>query len=190
MSKPLKSNVSPNSLANLKPVKKGEVRNPKGTNANPVALRLRTMAIPEIAEIGTLILDSNVAGLQAIVNDAISAKTGKPLVSSKHSALKVWMATVTLRGINKGDPYALDSLLNRIVGKVPQRLLPPGVGEEGVLSTLPALLPEGDRRVEIERYQKMLENAQDVGIAQAMAQDTEADKDAQAIEVESRTVKG
>lgn len=179
--------VNPNSLANQRPPKKGEIRNPNGSNGGALA-PLRKLIIPEIAAIGTLILDQNVAGLQEIITDAGLGKGQQLNPKSSHSALKVWMATVAMRGIAKGDPYALDTLLNRIVGKVPNKLQAIGPdGGELTPATVPGMSSE-DRRTEIAHYQKLLEEQQQVGIAQAVAKDAETEKNQEAIEVESHIV--
>lgn len=124
------------------------MRNPKGVNGGPDLIKMRTLAAPEIAEIGSMMLDRNVTELQAIVDDAKSNPT------SKHSALKVWMATIAMRGITKGDPYALDALLNRIAGKVSYEVK---VTEaEKPAGTAVALLSPEERRAKIEQYQRMI----------------------------------
>lgn len=114
--------TNPRSLANLlPPAKKGEVRNPLGNNGNPEVMRIKRLAAPEVAEIGSLILEHNVSALQEIIDDARGPdKTGNP--NSKHSSLKVWMAMIAIKGMTKGDPHALDALLNRITGKVANRI--------------------------------------------------------------------
>lgn len=197
--RPRKGRVNPKSIANLMPPpKKGEVRNPLGIN-NPVQTKMRALSMPDIAEIGTLILDQNVADLQAIVDDARGPdKTGNP--DSKHSALKVWMATIAMRGIAKGDHYALDTILNRVVGRVATRIEPVRpTGEEDVLpppvvqaAILDDILSPDERRAEIKRYQDMLADVADKGIQAAQAVDIDRAEHAkeaeEALEVESHEV--
>lgn len=177
-------------LANLRPFKKGECHNPLGVNANPVKLRLRTLAAPEIAEVGSLILDNNVATLKKIVDESYEAKGSKTKFheESKHSALKVWMANVALRGIVQGDPYALDSLLNRIIGKVPNRLEPPGPGGVGLPAPDVPAMSSQDRQAEIAHYQNLLAGSLAEGIEKAVAKDAETKENEEAIEVESRVI--
>lgn len=144
------------SLANLRPPKKGEVRNPNGHNRSPVEMRMRKMAEGEIAEIGTLILDQNITALQEIIDDA-RGPGGKGNPDSKHSALKVWMAMIAVKGITKGDPYMLDAILNRVVGKVASKMILTGKdgGPIESVSTVVELTAE-ERRAQIAQYQKML----------------------------------
>lgn len=93
---------------NFKP---GNNENPLGGAAHcPELKRLRRATREEIAEIGTMIVDCNRAKLIAIRDDPNS------------TVLKVWMASIAIRGINKGDPYAMDALLNRTVGKVKEEV--------------------------------------------------------------------
>ena len=89
-----------------RPIQKGQVLNPLGGRAhNPELKLLRRMSNAEIAQIGTLVLDGNVDGLKALVQDKNS------------SVLRVWMSTVALKAIQKGDAHALSIILDRIAGK-------------------------------------------------------------------------
>jgi hypothetical protein len=165
--------MNPNSLKNLKPAEPGNCRNPygpagKGQNAVGKIVQLTNQ---HVVEVGTLVLEHNLAELKAIAEDSFGEdRKGNP--ASKHSALKLWMAQVALRGITKGDYYALDVFLTRVVGKVANRIgmerpddpgnavvaspsTPPlsvltgsGIGVQG-------LSPE-ERRAEIARFQALL----------------------------------
>lgn len=122
-------------------------------------MRVRRLASPEVAEIGSLILEQNVHALKAIIDDA-KGPDGKGNPKSKHSALKVWMATIAMRGITKGDPYAMDAILNRVVGKqlpglVPDETPPPEAKAIATVSPAMALTPEV-REAQIQLYQRML----------------------------------
>lgn len=150
----VKKQINPKSLANLRAAKKGEVKNPLGANGGGDLLRIRYMGSKEVAEIGTLVLDKNFEAIKEIVDDA------KNNPNSEHSALTVWMATVAYKGITKGDPYAMDALLNRIVGKVRQ--------EFEIIPQQPSPKPDADpvdveaRRDRIAKYQKMISQVKDV----------------------------
>lgn len=145
---------------NLRPIKKGEVRNPtgKGGGPNPELTELRRMSAHQVAEIGTLIVSKNLTKLQDIINDAIGTKTKPPNPNSKHSALKVWMARVALKGIGKGDPHALDVLLNRIVGKVKDRIEVGGL-DGGPVRALVGAMSAEERETELKRLRKMRDDA-------------------------------
>lgn len=108
--------VTKKQLANLRPIKKGQVLNPLGAGAHDPELRaLKRLTAHEVAEIGSMIVQRNLPALQQII------KESKDL-DSKHSALKVWMATIAIKGISKGDSHALDTLLNRITGRVKEKI--------------------------------------------------------------------
>lgn len=150
---PRNKRSNPNSLANLRPARKGEpTRNPSGGH-NGALMRIRRLAPVEVAEIGSMILEQNVYELKQIVDDARGEdKEGNP--NSKHSALKVWVATIALRGILKGDPYALDALLTRIMGK-PFGAPSPEETNSPALGGKPPITPE-ERDAKIAQYQKLL----------------------------------
>lgn len=91
--------------------KKGEVRNPLGAGAhNPELRKLKTLTEQELVEVGSLVIKGSIVELQAIMKDP------------NCTALKAMMASVAIKAINKGDGVALDILLNRIVGKVKERV--------------------------------------------------------------------
>ena len=103
----------PNSLANLVLYKPGQSGNPNGKDS----LRpLRSMTKKEIIEVGTYLLDNNITAIREIVKDGINNP------DSKHSALKVWMSQIVLQNSKKGNVQAFDLLMNRIVGKVSDRI--------------------------------------------------------------------
>ncbi len=87
--------------------KKGQSGNPKGGLAHDPALKkLKRLTKDEMIEIGSMVVKGSVASLRAIAKDP------------NESALKCMMAAVAVRTIVKGDPKALDALLNRLIGKV------------------------------------------------------------------------
>ncbi len=100
--------VTKKQLKNLKPIKKGEIRNPLGGRAhNPVMKAFKSLTEAEMMEIGTLVLKGSLTELKAIKNN-----------QENTSVLKAMLAGVAIRTIEKGDPTALDVLLNRLIGKV------------------------------------------------------------------------
>lgn len=135
--------------------KKGQSGNPTGANQFTKEMRaVRRLAAAEVAEIGTLIVSKNATKLKAILSDA------KNNPESKHSALKVWMAAIALKGITKGDPNAMDVLLNRVVGRVKEKI--ELTGEEGgpLRHLVGAMTPE-ERQAELRRLRKMRSDAGD-----------------------------
>lgn len=90
-----------------RPFEKGNCANPLGAKAHDAALRtVRKLTKLELSEMGTLILDGNLDDLKKVTED------------KKSSVLKVWIATVAMKAISKGDMHSLNQLLDRIVGKV------------------------------------------------------------------------
>lgn len=63
------------------------------------------MTNQEIAEVGTLILSADLDKLRAISQDKSA------------SVLKVWIASVAVKAISRGDAPALSIILDRIAGK-------------------------------------------------------------------------
>lgn len=94
--------------------RKGQTGNPSGGRLhNPVLRKIRKLTMDEVAELGAFIITKNVVQLKKIIADA------QKNPETKSSALKIWFATIAIKGISKGDAYALDTLLNRLIGKVP-----------------------------------------------------------------------
>lgn len=121
MTKPKKKRPRPTAkaLANLKPFKKGEVRNPLGAGAHNKEMKaLKHMASSDFVEVGSFILEQNYSALKEIIEDGSKNK------ESKVSAFRHWLASVAKKGIDTGDYYALDALLDRLVGKVEPKAKP------------------------------------------------------------------
>lgn len=90
-------------------IKKGEVRNPLGARAHdPFKRRLKHLTTEELRDVACLVINGNIEELKAIAKDPAT------------SALKVWLCSVALKGIARGDVHSLDKLLERLIGKVPQ----------------------------------------------------------------------
>lgn len=98
-------------MANTKPpmgkrFEKGNKANPLGAGAhNPILRAVKRMTQAEVAEVGSLLLDGNLEKLAAVKDDRDA------------SVLKVWMCSIAITAIKKGDAQALNALLDRIVGK-------------------------------------------------------------------------
>ncbi len=134
--------------------KKGQSGNPLGGKlADPEMRAIKRLTKQEIAEIGSLLLKRNIAGLQKIVANAKDPE-------SKHSALKVWMATICIKGMQSGDAHKLDVLLNRLVGKVTENIQLTGA-DGGPIQSLTAAMTKEERIAEIERLRKARKEAGD-----------------------------
>ena len=91
--------------------KKGQSGNPSGGKLhNPEIRKLKNLTEAEIVEVGSLVVKGSIKELQELSKNP------------NCSALTAMMASVAAKAINKGDGAALDILLNRIVGKVKERV--------------------------------------------------------------------
>lgn len=91
--------------------KKGKSGNPLGGKLHKPELRaIKRLTEDELVEIGSMIVKGSIEELQRVGKD------------KNCSAIKAMMAAVAVKAINKGDHMALDALLNRIVGKVKDRV--------------------------------------------------------------------
>lgn len=118
--------MHPNSLKAIEATKwkPGEVPNPTGINQDPRLKKIKKLTTEEVVEVGSFILSNNIVALQKIADDAITNP------DSEHSALKVWIARVVVAGAKKGDAKALESVLDRLIGKVAQKMDLSGLGGE------------------------------------------------------------
>lgn len=133
--------------------KKGQSGNPQGGKLMNSELRaIRRLTAAEVAAIGTLILSKNVAGLRAVLESAKSDP------NSKNSVLKTWIAAVAIKGIAKGDPHALDILLNRLIGKTADHIKISDPSGGPIRALVGAMTPE-ERRAELVKLKSMREEA-------------------------------
>lgn len=86
--------------------KKGKSGNPKGRPKDQLGKVMRQLTAEEFAEIANLIIKGSIEDLRKIARD------------DKQTALKVMIAATAVKIISKGDMSSLDTLLNRLVGKV------------------------------------------------------------------------
>ncbi len=112
--------------------KKGQPSaNPIGARAhNPETRKLKNLSKKELVELGNLVVQGNVGELRRIHKD-----------KKNSSSLKAMVAAMVIRVIDKGDNGAFESLLNRLIGKVPDKLDVDGnlnVNTPRVVVTLPS----------------------------------------------------
>lgn len=106
-----KKAMTPAQLANLRPIKPGEVRNPEGGRAhNPILRAMRNLTIKEFREVIELALTSNTDAVQDMLKDKES------------SAIQAGIAACILKAIGRGDWGTLEQIVSRLVGKLPDKL--------------------------------------------------------------------
>lgn len=103
----------------------------------------------QIAEVATTVVNNNVDEIKSIAQDP------------KSPVIQVWIASVALHGIKKGDMTSLSQLLDRIIGRPKDHIVLSG--DEHSPLTLAAkaaqqMTPE-ERITEIKRLQAMREKA-------------------------------
>lgn len=104
-----KRRMSPASLANLRPVKPGEVLNPKG-NTNTELRRIRQLTVIGYGRVIELAMTSNLTELKALMND------------KEATAIELGVVTSLVKAIERGDVDVFERLASRIVGKIPDKI--------------------------------------------------------------------
>ena len=92
-------------------IEKGQVLNPIGGNAhNPEVRMVRKLTNEQVIELSTIILEGNPQKLRDVMNDKSS------------TVLQVAIASALNKAIIRGDMAAVNALLDRILGKVKDRV--------------------------------------------------------------------
>lgn len=91
------------------PFPKGVSGNPQGGKLHdPVKRAIKRLTTKELKDLAGLLLDGDTKGLRDVAKD------------KRSSVIKVMLASVAQKIIDKGDMQALNILLDRLIGKVPQ----------------------------------------------------------------------
>lgn len=91
--------------------RKGQSGNPLGGQKhNPELKMIRNLTEQEVVEIGSLVVKGSIKELRAIAKD------------EDGSAIRCMIAAVAVKVMSKGDPQALEVLLNRLIGKVKEKV--------------------------------------------------------------------
>lgn len=133
-----RGNKNPSPKTRFKP---GNNANPIGGAAHSPELRaFKRLTHLEFAEIGQLIIEKDLMKLEEFVRAA-------KLPNSGISALQVWVASIAIKGIKEGDCTRLDSIMNRVIGKVSERVEHSGValGPQVIVN-----LPSNGREIKFE----------------------------------------
>jgi hypothetical protein len=111
MSNKIGKGKSPNSLKNLKPIKKGQIMNPEGARShNPIKKELKKFTNSYLVSVIELAVMGNLQGLAAVVKNPDSP------------AIQVGIAKALHKAIENGDWGTLESIVQRVVGKIPDRV--------------------------------------------------------------------
>ena len=106
-----KRKMTEKQLANLRPIKKGEAKNPIGANAHKGPKTMFKKLTKEMfAEMIEATTNGTVSDLKKIAENPNS------------TALQVALATSLVKMINKGDYHSLELMLQRVIGKVKDEL--------------------------------------------------------------------
>lgn len=118
--------------------------NPKGGQLhNPVVKKLKAITNDQIAEIGTILLEGTIDELREIIRDEQS------------TVMRKWLASVSLKGVVKSDYRAMNAILDRIAGKVKERVEWSSDPENPMIVKVAAMTPE-------ERERFILQAAKDL----------------------------
>jgi hypothetical protein len=106
-----KKGPPPQSLANLKPYKKGQSGNPNGRPHDPPELKkLKNLTKAELVDVGNMVVKGDFEALKRLAKNP------------KATVLQRMLAAVAQKVIEKGDMHSLDILLNRMVGRVKEEV--------------------------------------------------------------------
>jgi hypothetical protein len=105
----VKKKMTPKQLANLKPFKKGNKANPTGKN-NPELTKIRGLTAFELQQIAGTLVRKDRKELRRLSK------------SNSESGLTAMVAAIAVKAIDNGDDKRFDVLMNRIVGKVSDKL--------------------------------------------------------------------
>lgn len=102
----------PNSLANLKPIQKGESRNPDGARRHSKLIRtIKRCVEKDLYDMVQIMRENNFSTFDKILDQA------KENPEAEMSFLKVFIGRVALSGARRSDYRALGALFDRILGK-------------------------------------------------------------------------
>ena len=118
----------PNPNGGPKKFEKGRAYNPRGGAAHdPIKKMIKKLTTQELESVIDILLRRNREKMEFIVKDPQS------------SVLQIWICSIALHGIKRGDATALNALLDRCIGRVKDRVEVSGApGGPQVVITLPA----------------------------------------------------
>jgi hypothetical protein len=146
------------------PIKKGEVRNPRGNIAtlnppykkgeqgpgavpgNPAfTLDLNTvkrLTVLQLQEIITFVMLNDTTAIRALKEDP------------KSTILQAWLAAAAIKGVKDGNAHSLNIMFDRMVGKVKEVMEFSGLTPTQGMSRILSMTPE-EREAEIKRLERI-----------------------------------
>lgn len=119
-----------------RPFKKGQSGNPGGgRKLDPEVHALRALTTEQFKEIANLVLSGKRQEASDLVNDQ-----NAPL-------FKRWLAKLADQGFSRGDQQTIEFFLNRLIGKVPDKI-------EGMSAHVVAQVPVDELRLRLEALRK------------------------------------
>jgi len=124
--------------------KKGQSGNPKGSSAKAKVLSSITrMTNEQLADIGSVLLNGTEGALEAIVTDP------------KASIMQKWIAKLIIHSMLEGDASVFNAVLNRIVGKVKERIEHTGADGDAISIRARMTIEEMEARCEAMRASRL-----------------------------------
>lgn len=124
-------NGTPKQLANLRPAKKGEIRNPLGARSHdPIRKQLKRLTGDALLDIINMILQNESAGLKKIMDDPKETAIRRIAAKHVHDAIK------------SGSWGAIEPLIIRACGKPKETIEIQG----DIHSTLVRMIKENNRK--------------------------------------------
>lgn len=134
----------PKNTSGLKPFKKGQTGNPKGSSSKQRALGAISRLTGEaLADLGSTLLYGTEASLEAMLTDP------------KATVLSKWTAKLITHSMIEGDAAVYNAVLNRIVGKVKERIEHSGPNGDAIAIRSKMTVEEMEAKVEAMRAARL-----------------------------------
>ena len=134
----------PKNTSGLKPFKKGQTGNPKGSSEKQRALgQIGRLTGEALADIGSTLLYGTETALETMLNDP------------KATVLSKWTAKLIMHSMLEGDAAVYNAVLNRIVGKVKERIEHSGPGGDAIAIRSKMTVEEMEAKVEAMRAARL-----------------------------------
>lgn len=134
----------PRNTSGLKPFTKGKSGNPKGSSERQRALgQVSRLTGEALADIASALLYGTEGALEAMLSDP------------KANVLSKWTAKLIMHSMIEGDAAVYNAVLNRIVGKVKERIEHSGPGGDAIAIRSKMSVEEMEAKVEAMRAARL-----------------------------------